>query len=415
MAESVTLSVIIPLFNVEDYISDCIEGLFRQVIPGIEIICVDDHSTDSSGMIVRKYCEKHDYIKLITLDENHGQAYARNCGLSEASGRYVFFMDADDHLVDDDCLRQMLERIEEGLDGVFFDFKFEYESESIKKQYCNRIQVTQSFGEIKTSGIDLISKLLNEEEIWLSVWREIWSREYLLNNNLEFIENTSPHEDLLFSFKAISKASSIKYINKPVYVYYLRSGSSTAGDVTPKRHIAHLRCLIEGIRAWRDNCFEENGEALILYIYYIKRFMKQAMRSLLECDVDIWNLCGISEYERTILRLTYLEEYPNLKRIVSLIEYKKLKKADDVIIYGAGKVGQDVMRMAGNLGIEDCCFAASKAYPDKGVLEIGEALRKSLNPMIILASMNPSFRNEMIKVLDKEGINEYIDLFSEVV
>lgn len=414
MFSNVELSIIIPLYNVEAYVSKCIDSIISQNMDGVEIICVDDGSEDNTCGVAKKYCDAYVFIRMVKLNENHGQAYARNVGLQEARGRYVYFMDADDYLSGTVSLKRIIDEAKDDPDGLYFDFRFEYESDQERKQYANRDQITQTFPAIKTTGIDFIQRLLSEDEIWLSVWREIWSREYLINNEIKFVENTSPHEDLLFSFQAISRARSIVYIKRPIYVYYIRSDSSTAGKITKRRHIAHLRCLIEGIRTWRDYCSCEKGSILILYVYYIKRFMKQAMKGLLDDGIDIWNLDGITEYERTVLRLTYLEEYPFLKRIYSLDEYNRIKAAESCIVYGAGKVGSDIFRLNSNLGIDNVVLAASEEKAGEGIQLIDKVIKGSKNSAVVLATCNPCFRKEMIERLDAIGVSDYINLFSEV-
>ena len=94
-----TLSVIIPAYNVEHYLDDCLESVVKQNNGKLEIVLVDDGSKDSTWDICCRYAEKYDYISAFTKP-NEGQSSARNLGLEKATGQYVFFMDSDDSLTD---------------------------------------------------------------------------------------------------------------------------------------------------------------------------------------------------------------------------------------------------------------------------------------------------------------------------
>ncbi|MDE7370406.1 MAG: glycosyltransferase, partial [Desulfovibrio sp.] len=91
-----TISVIIPVYNVMDYLDCCLESVVNQTFSDIEIICVDDGSTDESKSIILKWMSRDNRISLISLDKNSGQSAARNAGLDVASGKYVYFIDSDD-------------------------------------------------------------------------------------------------------------------------------------------------------------------------------------------------------------------------------------------------------------------------------------------------------------------------------
>ena len=92
------VSVIIPVFNTEKYLTKCLDSVCNQTLSDIEIICVDDCSTDNSLNILKEYASKDNRIKLIEFKENKGAAVARNTGIIEAKGEYVGFIDSDDYV-----------------------------------------------------------------------------------------------------------------------------------------------------------------------------------------------------------------------------------------------------------------------------------------------------------------------------
>lgn len=102
----VKVSVIIPVYNEEKHLPECLESVIRQTLREIEIICVDDGSTDNSVHVIRGYCGKHPWIKLIA-QENQGAGAARNRALLQAQGQFVCFLDADDYYISEDALEKI--------------------------------------------------------------------------------------------------------------------------------------------------------------------------------------------------------------------------------------------------------------------------------------------------------------------
>ena len=143
------ISVVIPMYNVEDYLRECLNNIIGQTLKDIEIICVDDGSPDNSAQIVTEYIEKHKdkNIKLIRKP-NGGLSSARNAALDVAQGEYVYFIDSDDY-IDTDCLELLYKRAsEDELEILFFNAVSFFESEEIKAknpQYINLYNRTRQY------------------------------------------------------------------------------------------------------------------------------------------------------------------------------------------------------------------------------------------------------------------------------
>ena len=116
------------VYNAKDYLASCLDSLLRQTLHDIQIICIDDCSTDNSLSILHDYAQRDERIEVIHLDENHGQAFARNEGLMQAKGEYVCFLDADDWF-DDDALSKAVATFDNNsdVDAVLFDVSLDYE------------------------------------------------------------------------------------------------------------------------------------------------------------------------------------------------------------------------------------------------------------------------------------------------
>lgn len=105
MTRSILASIIVPVYNVEPYIDQCLRSVLSQTIRNIEVIVVDDCSTDNSAMVVKKYCKIDNRIIFLQHDKNKGLSNTRNTGLSYAKGEFIFFVDSDDYVDDNYCAR----------------------------------------------------------------------------------------------------------------------------------------------------------------------------------------------------------------------------------------------------------------------------------------------------------------------
>lgn len=205
------LSFIVPVYNVEKYLTECLDSLLNQDIPhgDYEIICVNDGSTDGSPAILRDYAAKHVNIRVIT-QKNSGLSAARNVGLDAAHGAYIWFVDSD-------------------------DFVQEYTLLSLKKllstEPCDRLHIgTYTFTEQLT-----IDERVNARNHQLKVnshfydsvvWSSIFRRAFLLEHNCRFHYTDITHgEDTVFMYEFISHRPSIKTLDIPLYFYRIRQGS----------------------------------------------------------------------------------------------------------------------------------------------------------------------------------------------
>ena len=197
------LSIIIPVYNSEKYLEECLTSVVNQSLKDFEIICVNDGSTDNSLKILEKFGAQDSRIRIIN-QQNQGQGYARNAGLEAAAGDYVGFIDSDDYISPD-----------------FYEKLYKYIGDiilSTKRKYLidGKLKTKDFKAKDKNS---LIMKNCN-------IYNKIYSKEFLLNNNIKFYGKTNPAEDNYFSVKAILKAESIKIINGGTYFYRVVEGST---------------------------------------------------------------------------------------------------------------------------------------------------------------------------------------------
>lgn len=224
--ENIKVSVIVPIYNVEKYLEECLETLVNQTLQGIEIILVIDGSTDGSEMIARKYIEMYDNIRLI-VQENQGLSGARNTGLRSAKGKYVYFVDSDDY-ISLNAMELLYSTAEEKkAEVVLFDAdvfldgidKFDYTHMENVDYYNRPAEYTDVL-----SGQEMFCKLYKNGHYRAPAWILFTERRLLLQIGLEFLVGII-HEDELFAFQLLFHANRVTHVNEKLFHRRLRQSS----------------------------------------------------------------------------------------------------------------------------------------------------------------------------------------------
>lgn len=215
------LSVIIPVFNAEDYIANCLESVLRQTLADIEVILVDDGSTDDSVKIIREHIGRDGRIRLIS-QENRGAAAARNNGILHARGDYVGFVDADDWVDEEMFEKLSMLAIKENADIVFSGYRImAYGREAKRAENPFGGEVLCGDDEIFELRKNLYGGAPNDqscEVVPVVSWTNIYRREFLIANNLRF-ENIRFSEDQCFNIRASRVASCVAVSSGVFYNY----------------------------------------------------------------------------------------------------------------------------------------------------------------------------------------------------
>lgn len=224
-------SVIIPVYNVEAYLRDCLDSVLSQICADWEAICVNDGSTDGSAVILNEYAAHENRMRVIT-QPNGGLSAARNTGIKAAKGEYVLFLDSDDWL-EENALEVLSMNLEDE-DMLCFSGRRYFESESA---YHDADQLK---AHTYLSGMDYYNEnaLLARDFAFVCVVLRIYKREFLSRHNLRFKEGIF-HEDNLFTPLACYYAEKVKVINECLYDYRVRSNS-----ITTTINVKRLRDLL---------------------------------------------------------------------------------------------------------------------------------------------------------------------------
>lgn len=245
MENQALISVIIPVYNVEEYLRECVDSVINQTYKNLEIILVDDGSTDSSGRICDEYIEKDERITVIHK-KNEGPSKTRNTGLSHANGKYIYFLDSDDYITENALENLVLTAEANQADLVFFDaFSFSDDGAEIKQGYTVR-------GTYKAkSGYEILSELHKNNDYHCAIYLLLIKRQLLNENKISFLESAYCSEDMLFTYQVYCSAQKAVQCKKTLYHRRYRPNSI----VTSKKSVRHFRScrdVYDEVRRYSD-------------------------------------------------------------------------------------------------------------------------------------------------------------------
>lgn len=210
------ISVIIPVFNVEDYLYTCINSVLNQTYEYFEIICIDDASTDSSWDILEYFAQKDSRIKILKNDFNKGPGYTRNKGLDIAKGEYISFLDADDWLSPNAFEVLIKYADNHNLDILMFkNIVYYEEAHEFGMEGYYEMEFMDTFLNKVFNHFDLDKTKLFEMSN--ASWNKFYSKSFLDENNILFPNENLIHEDNPFFYHAITSAKRISIIDNHLY------------------------------------------------------------------------------------------------------------------------------------------------------------------------------------------------------
>ena len=205
------ISIIVPIYNAEKYLNKCIDSIINQTKKELEIILINDGSTDNSETIIKKYDDKRiKYFK----NKNQGIGKTRNFGIDKATGKYIMFLDSDDFLELNACEKMYEKAEKEELDIVVCDY-YRYFDNGKKEEV--------KLPDFKNSSLKENPNIISEH---LSPWAKIYKTDLIKKNNIKFVENLK-YEDAPFVIEALDSAKKIGKVNLPLNYYVIHEQSET--------------------------------------------------------------------------------------------------------------------------------------------------------------------------------------------
>ena len=303
------ISVIVPVYNVEKYLEKSLDSIIEASIDDMEILIINDGSTDNSEEIIKKYEKNYPELIRYIKKKNGGLGSVRNVGLKEAKGKYIASIDSDDTI-----------------NSNFFIESEEYLKEDIDLVICDWLSINEDKTSFETAAIEWALRDKNKYEgllystIMPSTCNKIMKKSILDSLNLEYVEDK--YEDLSLNPLFMLKAKTIKYINKPYYEYYLRSGSlmrSNAG-------YSMINIIKELNKRLEDNKEIVNVDINVFKYYtYSWRIEEYIINQLYDLD---------KKDRKEFIKVIYHELYNIMNNIFESTNYeemlKKLHKKDNI-------------------------------------------------------------------------------------
>ena len=416
----IKISVIVPVYNAERYLAQCLDSVLAQTLEEIEILCVDDGSTDGSGEILDRYSQRDKRMKVVHK-ENGGYGSAMNVGLDAAVGEYIGIVESDDCILPE--MYQVLyeEAVSGSLDVVKSDSFFWYEKNGYKKR-VHHAHLEPYYDRILG---DLDRNIFFD--FYMNIWTGIYKKAFLISENIRFHESPgASYQDNGFWLQTLIYCKNAKWISKAFYLYRQDNEASSVKSMDKVFAMAKEYEYIE-------ECLLERGDFQYLpYCYYYKmlrhkgNFLRIGDKHKREFCMKIQS--DYIKYKGYIKGFGELDKW--LKRVVSEPDRfcgeaiktkqeitKRLEKAKALIIYGAGNHGDRVFRGLMNEGYYGAvsCFAVSQASMErsmagKRILKIDDAVKRYPEALVVVAvNRGGGIYTEMIQRLSEIGVKEYLD------
>lgn len=271
------ISVIVPVYNVEAYITACIESVLSQSYSNWELILVDDGSSDGSREIMNRYAAQHTRIRCMDYGMppwNRGVSTARNCGLRAAAGSWCCFLDSDDMLESDYLMSLYAATEQMDCDIVYCGF-----SRWDGEKHCTPFDYFQTSEVL--SGADFLGRKLDNRDNQFSAGGALYSTAFLRKNQLCFDEDIRLYEDVLFMPEAAIHARHVRTIPMYGYLYRIRQGSQVQDGIQKRDADGMQRVIGKLMAVYRDNPTPAMGRYMIavisIYLYYLGDLQEQGI------------------------------------------------------------------------------------------------------------------------------------------
>ncbi len=298
------ISIIIPVYNVEDFLDECIRSALNQTYQWIEVLLIDDGSTDSCPLKCDQY-ELVDSRVKVTHQSNRGLSGARNAGLLLARGEYVYFLDSDDFISLDTIEKLHNVAKEKDLDVVLFDA--DVVDESGQKRNGDRLYIRSGKYDSVYEGERLFTEMKRNDEYRSAVPLLFIRKSFLDEVNLSFHEGIL-HEDELFTFVLLMKCRRAGHLPESLYHRRIRSGSimTTSGNENQFRGLQTV--LEEMVSFYLENENLHKNQEVKNHLVHIFNITLKRYKEL-SVEHRVRNKCRLKELKELMRKVNYLENW----------------------------------------------------------------------------------------------------------
>lgn len=430
------VSVIVPVYNVAPYLPKCMESLVSQTLNDLEIICINDGSTDTSLEILQNYAEHDERIKIIDK-KNAGYGHTMNVGIHSAQGEYIGILESDD-FTDIHMFEQL------------YQVADKYDADIVKSNYWEYRKSGRKFVRLLEEGPYNKIFVPRHDEIKVffyppAIWSAIYKRDFLLRNRIYFNETPgASFQDTSFNFMALACAERVLFMEE-AYIHY-RSDNESSSVNSPEK----VYCVVdEYIRsadfletrpdlcldleyllpALKWNTYQWNyGRIALPFKYDFLEGMVNHFYRLWECGAIRPRYWMNKERLKDAMHI-FLDKNIFLYRVYNILQKQsfllealkgKIHQYDDIYIYGAGKVGLETADILKTNQIKFSGFVVAdmKDNPDKlfgkPVFSVNEIKVKNLAKMLILLAVGETTQQEVLPILREKGLKNVVAITNEL-
>ncbi len=337
------LSIIIPIYNGESFIRNCVDSIIKQNIKDLEIIMVDDGSTDSTYAICCEIQKENDNV-LIIRQQNSGVSIARNTGIRAAHGKWISFVDVDDIVTEE--FFSFCKIMEEN-DADIILGKIKYEGSKCGGSTPSSIQIITDNKQMIRFALDKYScDIVQRDFYFTSSCGKGFRKSFIIQNEIFFPENIISSEDFLFNLLAFNKSKKNIFINSIIYQYQT-NGNSVTHSFNPSL----VNNFIEVTRLTQKYLSQSYFNDNVIKNAYLCRLLSNILFTLQGCICHPNNNASYRERENTFKELIAREEYlplyeiklhynnfPIAKRVISYLVIKKQFAIVDILLRNSTKI-----------------------------------------------------------------------------
>lgn len=258
------VSIIVPIYNAEKYLKECLDGIVGQTYTNVDVILVNDGSTDASETICLDYKEKYKYIHYYKTS-NAGVSSARNFGIGKATGDWIFFVDADD-AISTQAIEHLVRHLNEGIDWVVGAYSYErsglgqgkstelFFSKQIQKLILNSPNYKKLYRKYPVPFDDIVL---------MTVWGKLYKRSIIVENQISFYTDLKVCEDVVFNYEYARRCR--KVLTTSDVIYYYRKNENSASMRVDESRIQNLEKLLEHMRKLRMDADDDIQHDIDVY------------------------------------------------------------------------------------------------------------------------------------------------------
>lgn len=406
------ISVIIPVYNVEPYLKQCLDSVLSQSFTNFEVICVEDCSTDHSLTILHEYSSKDKRIRVLQNNKdktNRGPSMSRNKGMELARGKYLYMLDSDDWLMPE-ALQILWEKAERyNSDVVLFNSIISAEEVGLGGTSVDWDM--EGLYNTAMTGQEAFSNII-ERNTWSSaVWRQFWKTKFLKDNSIKF-EDKIKAEDWIFTTKTLLRADRVVFIKDILHTYrrHTSSLSFTHDADMMKCYALNYMSMIE---FWMSQEFSRRTN------FSIKVHMDNLVRTIRSMHVQFADVFSSELFDKAIEQhlyqlITFSDQLLYLERNLDKDFIEKLNQYKQVYIYGASgyaiEMNKQMMKWGVNVkGFVVTGFTKASTIHNLPVYRLEDVNQDSENTIFALGITSKN-RKDVIDNLESHGFKNYLSL-----